>query len=312
MARGLRLTGASWRIARRNPRLLVFPFLSGTLAVLAVAVVVTSSGHGLALIDGTHKVALFLWGLVLLFPLTLGYTFFGVAFASQADRALRGEPVSVRGGLAAAWRRRDVIAWWALVSATVGAVVRLVGQIPGGAWVAVLVERLLEGAWALISFFVVPLLALEDVGPREALRRSLSVFRARWGEQITGVVVTDVVGSAVTVAGAVIGVTGYLAYQAGAVVVGGAMLVAGVAIAILGMLASSVVTQIFTLGLLRHATGQPLPAGFTARDLEESMRTRDTPLDRPDPGARARWRALRSGDGEWRDVLYPRPGHRDH
>ncbi len=311
IARGLRLTGASWRIARHHPRLMVFPALSGVFGAAGLAILVGVNGHGLGVLDGTHKLALFLWGLVMLFPVTLAYTFFAVAFASQADRALNGQPVSVRAGLAAAWRRRDVIAWWALVVATVGAVLRAIGQIPGGGWLAVLAERLLEGAWALVSFFVVPLLALEDIGPREALRRSLTVFRARWGEQITGAVVTDVVGGVIAFAGIFTGIIGFISYGEGATTAGAVMMAAGAVVLATGLLVTSVVTQMFTLVLLRHATGRPLPPGFTARDLEECLKTRDTPVDRPRGGSRTRWRALRSGDGEWRDAVYPPSRRRD-
>ena len=41
-------------------------------------------------------------------------------------------------------------------------------------------------AWGLVTFLVVPVIALEGLGPWQALKRSGSLFRQRWGEQITG------------------------------------------------------------------------------------------------------------------------------
>ncbi len=41
-------------------------------------------------------------------------------------------------------------------------------------------------AFALASFFVVPVLAAEDMGPMQALSKSAQVFRKTWGEQVVG------------------------------------------------------------------------------------------------------------------------------
>ena len=41
-------------------------------------------------------------------------------------------------------------------------------------------------AWTMATFFVVPLLAAEDVGPAEALVRSGELFTETWGEQLVG------------------------------------------------------------------------------------------------------------------------------
>ncbi len=53
-------------------------------------------------------------------------------------------------------------------------------------WVGRLVVRLIGVAWTLASYFVVPVLAEEDLGPIEALRRSADLFRETWGEQVDG------------------------------------------------------------------------------------------------------------------------------
>jgi hypothetical protein len=42
-----------------------------------------------------------------------------------------------------------------------------------------------QGVWAYITFFVVPVLVAENVGPIQAVRRSGSLFRESWGRQAT-------------------------------------------------------------------------------------------------------------------------------
>jgi len=45
---------------------------------------------------------------------------------------------------------------------------------------------LVDAAWALATFFVLPALAVEDAGAVAAARRSASVIRSRWGESVVG------------------------------------------------------------------------------------------------------------------------------
>ena len=40
-------------------------------------------------------------------------------------------------------------------------------------------------AWSLATFFVIPLLVAEGIGPIEAIRRSSSLLRQTWGRQIS-------------------------------------------------------------------------------------------------------------------------------
>jgi hypothetical protein len=44
---------------------------------------------------------------------------------------------------------------------------------------------LLSSGWAMITFFVIPILVTEGVGPITAMKRSSSLFTATWGGQLT-------------------------------------------------------------------------------------------------------------------------------
>ncbi|RME42834.1 MAG: hypothetical protein D6791_16800, partial [Chloroflexi bacterium] len=41
-------------------------------------------------------------------------------------------------------------------------------------------------AWNIATFLVVPVLVVEDVGPVDAIRRSVELLKKTWGEQIAG------------------------------------------------------------------------------------------------------------------------------
>src|SRR5260370_552021 len=53
-------------------------------------------------------------------------------------------------------------------------------------WLGRIVIGLVGMAWTLASYFVVPVLVVEDVGPAEALQRSADLFRQTWGEEVAG------------------------------------------------------------------------------------------------------------------------------
>jgi hypothetical protein len=40
--------------------------------------------------------------------------------------------------------------------------------------------------WEVITFLVVPVLLYEPVGPVDGIKRSASIFKQRWGDQMTG------------------------------------------------------------------------------------------------------------------------------
>ena len=57
---------------------------------------------------------------------------------------------------------------------------------PGRDRSAQIAARLVGMAWSLVTFLAVPVIAIEGTGPFETLKRSASIFRERWGQQITG------------------------------------------------------------------------------------------------------------------------------
>ena len=51
--------------------------------------------------------------------------------------------------------------------------------------VAIILVSLLQTAWAYLTFFVIPVLVVERVGPIAAIRHSGRLLRETWGEQLT-------------------------------------------------------------------------------------------------------------------------------
>jgi cytochrome c biogenesis protein CcdA len=97
---------------------------------------------------------------------------------------MAGENPTVGDGFREAMARLPQIAGWALLSATVGLVLRIIED--RSKWVGRVVAGLLGMAWTVTSFMVVPIIVAERKGPFAALKGSTQVLRKTWGEQLVG------------------------------------------------------------------------------------------------------------------------------
>jgi hypothetical protein len=108
--------------------------------------------------------------------------YFNVALASIALDRLSGGHSTLIDGLKVAWDRKGRILQWALLAATVGVALRMLrreGRV--GAWVA----GFLGYAWSFGSFFVIPVLAADNISPGRALYQSAALIREKWGEAVS-------------------------------------------------------------------------------------------------------------------------------
>ena len=189
---GWNLVQETWGVLWDDKKLLVFPLLSmlACLAVLAsFAVPLWGSGYFDTLMDEQNPGNDVL-GYVLLFAYYFAnyfvIIFFNSALVACAIMRFEGQEPTLGDGIRAAGARLPQILAWSLVSASVGVILKMlesrleyVGQIVAG---------LLGMAWSVTTYFVVPVLVVEKLGPIEATKRSLEILRKRWGEALAGYV----------------------------------------------------------------------------------------------------------------------------
>src|SRR5205814_4165376 len=87
-------------------------------------------------------------------------------------------------GFKMAMARLPQIFAWALVSATVGVLLKVIESLNDK--VGEFVASLLGTAWSIMTYFVVPVLVVEKVGPMQAVSRSVSLLKRTWGEALVG------------------------------------------------------------------------------------------------------------------------------
>ena len=116
--------------------------------------------------------------------LSLIGVYFSFGLAACADRIFREGEATFADGVAVANSRFGAICGWAALSTAVGLLIGLL-ENQGGNFGAI-AGRLVGTAWSLVTFLAVPVIAIEGTGPLETLKRSSSIFRERWEQQITG------------------------------------------------------------------------------------------------------------------------------
>ncbi|MBP6703619.1 MAG: hypothetical protein KBH14_06155 [Vicinamibacteria bacterium] len=182
------LVKASAEVLRADKELMVFPVISAALSVLVlITFAVPSVLAGLFDAAGGES-GLPLAGYVVgfLFYVVQYFVIFfcNTALVGAALIRLRGGDPTVADGFRIASSRLGPIMGYALIAATVGMILRSISERSGV--LGKIVVSLVGLAWNLATFLVVPVLAAEDVGPIDAVKRSGAYLRKTWGEQIVG------------------------------------------------------------------------------------------------------------------------------
>ena len=267
--RGFRLLGASWQVLKSDRELLWLPILS-FLGILVVSLSIAGIGWGAgsfdpgAAGDGVRTGPLEYALLGAFYFLTYFVAiFFNAAVVGAATIRLQGGDPTVGDGLRIARQHVGKIAAWAAISATVGLILRSIEERAG--FLGRIVVGLIGAAWGAITFFVVPVLLYEPVGVGGSIKRSVSIFKERWGEQFVGNVS---LGLALFLIGLpVLLLTGALA--AVAPLIGIPLVI--LAIAILGAVGAAM-SGIFNAALYRFATTGEAGGAFSTQDLSASFK----------------------------------------
>jgi hypothetical protein len=245
IGRSFQLVGQSYRILMKDKELMVLPLISGVFILLAV--VAMAVGFGLTASHLPRRgPELYLPGfLFYVVSYSIGI-FFQAAVVAGATERMRGGDPTVGSALAAAASRLGPIVMWAVVAATVGMVIRAIHDRVG--FIGKILTSLLGVAWSLATFFIVPVLVLEDRSIPNSFRRSVSVFRETWGETVVG---GTTLGAAAACAWlTLIPITGLLAMAIGVAAV--AVFFAG---AVVLMVFFSALQGVYFASLYRCATG---------------------------------------------------------
>lgn len=269
-SRGWELTKQSFKVLQADKELLLFPLVSGIacLAILASFVLPVATNESLRdqfeqMVDEKSPL---LWVLLFAFYFINYFIviFFNSALVACAIVRFRGGNPGIGTGLSAAGSRLPQIFGWALVSATVGMLLNALERNKRGRGVADIVTSLIGTAWTVMTYFVVPVLVVEKLGPFAAIKRSVSVVKQTWGEALASNFGIGAIVFLAYLPGIFALFGGGALLNGGQQALGAMVLVSGVLWLILVGLVSSALTAIAQAGLYLYAADGEVPQGYDA------------------------------------------------
>jgi hypothetical protein len=266
------LAKTSWAVLKKDRELLWIPVLSflASAAVIAVVLVLTfitlstTSSHGDTSMEvNPAMIVVFLVGAVLLGIISV---FFNGALVAGAHERLTGGDPTVRSAVGRAFTRIGGLVPWALITTTVGLILQALRNRAG--WLGRIVTHMLEMAWEVVTFLTVPAIVIDNVGAIEGLKRSASLLRQTWGENIAARVGFGLLGFVLILPGVVVAGLFIASGWTVLMVIG---LIAGAAWVAVVVVVLTALNAIFQTALYLYATTGMLPSGFEQAPLAQTF-----------------------------------------
>jgi Family of unknown function (DUF6159) len=277
MGNGFALAGSSWRVLKRDKQLVVFPILSG------IACIVLMLGFWLpVLFDVNLRQQIanvtpppWMYAMVFAYYFCSYFVivFFNSALISCALMRFNGETPTVGDGLSAAASRLPQIFAWAFVSATVGVLLYAIESAHEK--VGEFISAILGTAWTVMTYFVVPVLVVEKLGPFAAISRSVSILKQTWGEALVGKMGLGFFIFLLMLPGILLLVLGAFAFASGQTTLGLALIVGGILYLIVESAVAAALQGIFVGALYQYAAHGVVPEGFDGDTMRGAFGAKD-------------------------------------
>jgi hypothetical protein len=183
----------SFQVLKDEKEIALFPVISAIASMLlfsAFVLQVLLSAHALGSMNEFWVYPMFFVYYLLSCFIVV---FFNAGLITCANMRLNGKDPKFSDGIGNAARHVGGLFVWALISATVNVILRIVRALVSGkkkgfivGIISGIILSVLEGAWIILTPFVVPVIVLEDAGPIDAIRESWELFKAVWGETLAG------------------------------------------------------------------------------------------------------------------------------
>jgi hypothetical protein len=256
------LVSRSFRLLSADPKLMVFPLLSavGWIALSAPFLLIAFTGQDI------HWGSQSSWLMMLAWYTAASFVtiFFNCALAACVQMQLAGEHPSIGAGLRRAGTRWDVILIWALLTSTVGRLTQVFERQAG--WLGRILLGLVGLSWNMATFLMVPVLVMEQGGVMDSIRRSSTLLRKTWGEQLISGIAFGWFGLLFGIPALVLGALGMNGHPL--------FLVPAVLWFAVMFAAFSAAAEIFTVVLYRFATTGDAAPGYDAMGLSGALRRR--------------------------------------
>lgn len=199
--RGFRITKLGIHVVKADPELMVYLLFSVIMSVLSFGVVLTFTG-GLGFVIGNDEGfegGVAVGTFISYFIVSVITVFWNAAIiASAYERMTTGRNPSFSYGIKQAMKCFPQILIWGLISGTVGVIISFFEAMAESDNIVVaiighIISFMISFAWWMTTFFVVPMIVLENSGVFESMKKGPKLFEETWGENIVASVGTGII-----------------------------------------------------------------------------------------------------------------------
>jgi len=271
----------SFHVLWQDKQLAIFPLLSAlacgaVLVSFATPIIATGLIEDISSRNGKEEITLGMKALgaglsfLFYFVCYVVMVYFNTALVSCAMERFDGKTPTVGGGLRTANSLLPQIIGWSLLAATIGTILRMIEERVG--FIGQIVVGLIGAAWSVATYFVVPVLVVERVGPTEALKRSVNVMTNSWGTALVSNIGLGLLMVLAYIAATIPAFAG-LAFTIKLhhwvpIVAGGTITLV---LIFLIALVTSAMQMILVAALYRFAAAGTVPAGFVESDMRAAF-----------------------------------------
>jgi Family of unknown function (DUF6159) len=270
-----KLTKTSFRLIAEDRALLVFPLVAGVSTIAVIGLLIAAEYWFVAPVilgGGSLTTPAEVLAILLFIAAYIAMSFLSVyctaALVGAATLKLDGQQPTAADGWKVARSRIARLTIWALITATVGLVIQAIQRRVGGI-AGALIGAAGGASWAILTYFMIPILLYEDQRPWPALKRSGHLFVSTFGRTlVTNVVLGLLIGLGI-VGAVVLGVIGLFVLFGGSVALGLVLIGVAIAVAVIVALIGSAAEGILRAALYRYATTGKIdpdlmPTGYAA------------------------------------------------
>ena len=186
---------------KADPELILYVLFSTIMSILSFGAVLTLTG-GLGFVIGNDEG--FEGGVALgtflsYFIVSIIVVFWNAAIVASAyERLTTGRNPSFSYGIKQAMKCLPQIFAWGLISGTVGVIVHFFESMATSDNITLkllgsIISSLIQFAWWMTTFFVIPIIVLEKNGVFESMKESPELFQKTWGENIVASMGTGII-----------------------------------------------------------------------------------------------------------------------
>ena len=271
--RSITLAKSSWSVLKSERSLALFPVFSAVVSIVVLGVLLAIGWFTLGTETDIHgnespaaNAATFLIVGIGYLALAFVQTYFLSALVAVANERLLGRDANMADGFSKASARISRIFGWSIVLATVSMIMRAIEERAG--FLGPIVAGFLGAAFNILTFLAVPIIMFEDLGPINALKRSGTLFKQTWGENLAAQIGMSALGLIVFLPAVLIGVIGV---ATGVTVIAIACIAVAILIVIIGQVVIAALSGIYRTALYRYAVDGTVPEAFADANLEQAF-----------------------------------------